>query len=166
VGIAHQGSEVDRASPPVTRRREARSRGTIGEEQAPFDTFSIGLDPGLNDIVLPVPPGTLRFGCFAAPFEAGAVDEQLLRSIRSIAVSDPHAYWAPPSLACADPRFWTVSELLDFPGSSYVSGGDTQAGESLEQVASRELPWLRSTDDVVAAMYPESKGDRVRPRDA
>lgn len=123
----------------------------VGEEQAPFDTFTIELVPGSNDFALPVPPGALRFGCFATPFDAGAVDEQLLRSIT---VSDPHSSWAPTSLSCADPRFWTVSES---PWDSYLSGEEAKTGRSLEEVASRELPWLRPTDDVVAAMYPESE---------
>jgi hypothetical protein len=125
----------------------------IGGEGSFFDTYTIGLEAGWNEFTLPLPPGSLSFGCLSRPLYADDVD---LESLQVVDIRDPGGNWASPLLACDDPAAWTVGEVpVALPGHVLV-------GTPIRKVAESELGWLRESDQLQPAMYAD--GPEVNAR--
>jgi hypothetical protein len=112
----------------------------------PYDDGIVGLDAGINHLVLDGPPGDWRIGCFASPFDANLVSST---DMSTLTVTDSEGYYAKASLSCSDPSSDTISPLS--------AGLAKNSTASFKEEIVQDVSGLRQSDSLVPAFYADSQ---------
>jgi hypothetical protein len=110
--------------------------GTIGDE-----ITASGLEPGLTQLVLTVPPGRVRFSCSSAPEEV----QEATAGIAEFEVVDPDGNYVSAELQCDGGSGYGSA-------AGYPAGTVGDQGEPLE-IAQRRLTGLEPDDVLERAGY-------------
>jgi hypothetical protein len=117
----------------------------LGRTEGRFDTFSKGLDEGLNKVLFTLPPGPVYVGCFLGhSFDGEAVKHH---DLTKVTVTDPDGFWVSDQLSC--------QETAGFgPPEEFAVYSDP------EQAVRAGVTGVLPTDEVRPAEYPDYN-DRV-----
>lgn len=113
-------------------------------------TYTLVLEPGINSTTLPIPPGQISVGCFAAPFNAGGIDATTLTPIE---VTDPMGAWTPVDLSCPSPLHQRV-----FSDATSRIPADA-ASEAVREVMGG---LIAPTDEIGVGGYADYRGSSAR----